>query len=110
MLDLFDQNTSSYVVFAYPQKNVSEGRARARIFENAIDLACLMHHYGGGTHSNIYSHTLPLFLLTMLIYNARICIDIASGLTYVMDGPAPRCSLAPEWVDEALWSGSDDNH
>ena len=48
MLDLFDQDTSSYVVFAYPQKNVSEGRARARIFDNAIDLACLMHHYGGG--------------------------------------------------------------
>ena len=67
MLDLFDQDISSYVVFAYPQKNVSEGRARARIFENAIDLACLMHHYGGGTHSDYYSHTLLLFLLTMLI-------------------------------------------
>ena len=67
MLDLFDQDTSSYVVFGYPQKNVSEGRARARIFENAIDLACLLHHYGGGTHSDYYSHTLLLFLLTMLI-------------------------------------------
>ena len=67
MLDLFDQDISSYVVFAYPQKNVSEGRARARIFENAIDLACLLHHYGGGTHIIIYSHTLLLFLLTMLI-------------------------------------------
>ena len=47
MLDIFDQDTSSYVVFAYPQKNVSEGRARARIFDNAIDLACLLHHYWG---------------------------------------------------------------
>ena len=45
MLDLFDQDTSSYVVFAYPQKNVSEGRARARIFDNAIDLACLMQQF-----------------------------------------------------------------
>ena len=67
MLDLFDQDRSTCVVFAYPQKNVSEGRARARIFENAIDLACLLHHYGGGTHSDYYSHTLLLFLLTMLI-------------------------------------------
>ena len=67
MLDLFDQDISSYVVFGYPQKNVSEGRARVGVFDNATDLACLMHHYGGGTHSNIYSHTLPLFLLTMLI-------------------------------------------
>ena len=67
MLDLLDQDTSSYVVFGCPQNNVSEGRARAGIFDIAIDLACLLHHYGGGTHSNIYSHTLPLFLLTMLI-------------------------------------------
>ena len=67
MLDLFDQDRSTYVVFGYPQKNVSEGGACARIFDNAIDLACLLHHYGGGTHSNIYSHTLPLFLLTMLV-------------------------------------------
>ena len=48
MQDLFDQDRSTYVVFGYPQKNVSEGRARAEIFDNAFDLACLLHHYGGG--------------------------------------------------------------
>jgi hypothetical protein len=47
MLDLLDQDTSSYVVFGCPQKNVSEGRARAGIFDIAIDLACLLHHYWG---------------------------------------------------------------
>ena len=67
MLDLFDQDRSSYVVFGYLQKNASEGRARVRICDSANDLACLLHHYGGGTHINIYSHTLPLFLLTMLV-------------------------------------------
>jgi len=56
MLDLFDQDTSSYVVFGYPQKNVSEGRARVGVFDNAIDLACLMHHYGGA-RTVIFTHT-----------------------------------------------------
>ena len=48
MLDLFDQDRSTCVVFAYPQKNVSEGGARVGVCDDAIDLACLMHHYGGG--------------------------------------------------------------
>ena len=67
MLDLFDQDRSTYVIFSYPAKNTSEGRARARICDSANDLACLLHHYGRGTHVNYYSHTLLLFLLTMLI-------------------------------------------
>ena len=67
MLDLFDQDRSTCVVFAYPQKNVSEGGARVGVCDDAINLACLMHHYGGGTHSDYYSHTLLLLLLTVLI-------------------------------------------
>ena len=107
MLDLFDQDTSSYLVFAYPQKNVSEGRARARIFDNAIDLACLMHHYGRGTHVNNYTHTLLLFLLTMLIWNARTSTEIASGLVYALNRPAPPNSFAAACVHEAPCGGSD---
>ena len=56
MLDLLDQDTSSYVVFGCPQKNVSEGRARAGIFDIAIDLACLLHHYWGA-HTLIITPT-----------------------------------------------------
>ena len=57
MLDLLDQDTSSYVVFGCPQKNVSEGRARAGIFDIAIDLACLLHHYYWGSNMLIITPT-----------------------------------------------------
>ena len=57
MLDLFDQDRSSYVVFGYLQKNASEGRARVRICDSANDLACLLHHYGGGARTLIFTHT-----------------------------------------------------
>ena len=60
MLDLLDQDTSSYVVFGCPQKNVSEGRARAGIFDIAIDLACLLHHYWGSHVLLPHTTTLPL--------------------------------------------------
>ena len=35
---------------------MSEGRARVGGFDNATDLACLMHHYGGA-HTVIITHT-----------------------------------------------------
>ena len=107
MLDLFDQDRSSYVVFGYLQNNASEGRARVRICDSANDLASLLHHYGRGTHVNNYTHTLLLFLLTMLIWNARTSTEIASGLAYALDRLAPPNSFAAACVHEAPCGGSD---
>ena len=60
MLDLFDQDTSSYVVFGYPQKNVSEGRARVGIFVNT--LRCFMGRRDGWPIAFSFALLAPYYL------------------------------------------------
>ena len=56
MQDLFDQDSSSYVVFGYPQKNATKECGRAYRSYDGQDLGGVLHHYLGA-HTLFITHT-----------------------------------------------------